>query len=100
MNSTPFFDAVVDKSEFSRSFKREQGEDGTHGNLNYVPDHHQAIEPTLTTSLSRFVAGTFKLDRIADLNAPLNDTISQMNMPNKAVVRPGEAACDFSNADS
>jgi multidrug resistance efflux pump len=54
----------------------------------------------MATSLSRFVAGTFKLDRVSDLNAPLNDTISQMNAPNKATIRPGEAVCDFSNADS
>jgi len=37
---------------------------------------------------------------MADLNAPLNDTISQKSGPNKFQVRPGEAACDFSNADS
>lgn len=65
-----------------------------------MPDHHQAIEPTIASSIGRFVAGTFKLDRIADLNAPLNDTISQMNMPNRSMVRPGEAVCDFANADS
>jgi hypothetical protein len=54
----------------------------------------------MTGSLSRFVAGTFKNDRVSDLNAPLNDTISHMGMPNKTMVRPGEMACDFSNADS
>jgi hypothetical protein len=52
-----------------------------------VPDHHQAIEPNMPGSLGRFVAGTFKLDR-ADLNAPLNDTISQRGVPNKA--SPGD----------
>ncbi len=53
-----------------------------------MADHHQAIEPTaIGGSLNRFVAGTFKLDR-ADLNAPLNDTISQRGAPNKTP--PGE----------
>lgn len=71
-----------------------------HGNLDFVPDHHQAIEPTNFSSMNRFVAGTYKMDWKAGLNAPLNDAISRQSQPNKQSVRPGEIACDFSNSDS
>ena len=49
--------------------------------------------------MNRFVAGNYKQDR-KDLNAPLNDTISNKGQPNSRSVRPGELACDFSNSDS
>jgi len=81
-----------------RSNEEEQNEE--HGNHDFVPDHHQAIEPTNFASMNRFVAGTYKMDRKAGLNAPLNDTISRQSQPNKQSVRPGEIACDFSNSDS
>ena len=91
-SSTPFFDAVVGKSA-NKTYKANSQQIS-----DYVPEHHKAIEPPM--SFNRFVAGTYKVERVADLNAPLNDTISPKSHPNLGTVRPGEEMCDFSNTDS
>jgi len=51
-------------------------------------------------SFSRYVAGTYKIDRVGDLKAPDIDAISQQSLPNKPILRPGEDSVDFSNSDT
>ena len=75
--SAPFFDTCINRRQFTSTAVPTPQPRPESRNLGFVPDHHQALEPSHpSASFSRFIAGTYKVGKDQDLNAPLNDTIS------------------------
>ena len=95
----PFFDQVIDKSEFER--RNTQQKESLHEQL-YNPDVNQApglSENIMSRSMTKFVAGT-SLPEKSEFATPSNDYVQTNRQPNPPTDGQEPFICDLTTSDA